>query len=210
MSVNTSVTGAFVVVVVILLTAGLLWGLFSADIDLLNPYTSRAEAYRMQQEADLEARRGEIDLETYRQEQEIRLDFQRRQAEQDLAHQRELHQTELALLRMRETVLTALMGLAVLSAGGGGAFYLFSRGRRAWVEARPPREEELQAALRRLAQKEQKEKELRAAIARLARENERLERRNEALKQQLRLYTWMPAEDLTYDGNGKEHSLVSF
>jgi len=59
---------------------------------------------------------------------------------------------ELALLQMRETVLTGVMSLALILAGGGLTFCLVSIGRRAWVRVDSRVElHEWQTTARRLA-----------------------------------------------------------
>jgi hypothetical protein len=163
MSVNTSITGAAVVLVLVMLIAGSILGLALANADVMNPHTGRAQARQIEQETDIQVQRAAIDLEYYQRELEAEAqareeqrrqeaEFRRQQQEQELAYRRERQRMELILLQMREVVLTTVLGLAILAVGGGIAFCLVALGRERWMSPDGSAEREWRMMARRLAQ----------------------------------------------------------
>lgn len=149
MSVNTSITNALVVLVVIMLVAGLVMGLAFAGTDLFNPKTSTARANEIDRASEYQAQKDAIDLESYRQESDIRAaaleeqlrqeaEFRRQQQEQELAHQRELQALALKWFEIRQSVLLGVIAVTLLLAGGGLAFYLTSLGYRVLRQRHDP------------------------------------------------------------------------
>lgn len=164
MSVNTSITGAVVVLVVLMLIAGAVLGLALSDTDVFNPYNGRAEANRMNVEAEYEAQVQTADLEYYRTERAAQaaavveqyrqeVEFRRRQQEQELANQLDRQGLELALYKLGVTVLLAVGALALLVVGGGAAYYFVSLGRAAQHRRQDPwRSPEWRRAMRQVGQ----------------------------------------------------------
>lgn len=164
MSVNTSITGAVVVLVVLMLIAGAVLGLALSGTDVFNPYIGRAEANIMSMEAEYEAQVRTADLEYYRAERSAQtaavveqyrqeVEFGRRQQEQELANQLNRQGLELALYKLGVTVLLAVGALALLAVGGGAAYYFVSLGRAAQHRRQDPwRSPEWRRAMRQVGQ----------------------------------------------------------
>jgi hypothetical protein len=127
MSVNTSITGALVVLIIVVLAAGLIMGLAFAETDIFNPRTSKAEAHQIQQDTDYENKKRAIELEHYQRELEAQATFEEQQRQLDLEKQRKRQALDLAWGPIRQAVLLAV----VISIGSGLTYYLVSIGHRA-------------------------------------------------------------------------------
>jgi hypothetical protein len=152
-----------IALVITLLIAGIIVGLALSQVDLLNYFTSQAEANRMNLETQHQAQRWEIDLEYYRRERAAQAAARQEQYRQDIEHNRERHALEMTLVTVREVALLTAGLLVLLTVGGGLAYYVVSLGRAARSRKADPWQDA----------------SLRAYARRLAQANERLERRLE-------------------------------
>ncbi|MDW8069163.1 MAG: hypothetical protein RML46_09635 [Anaerolineae bacterium] len=166
MMVNQSVTGALVGLVLIALVAGFVMGTSFADADILNPYRSQAEAERIRQETAIQAQREAIDLQTYQQEQDLRLKALKQQLADERAYRLALQETKIFILRAFGITAAITIGLAAFILSIALAFRILAQARRLWIQSSA----EGQA--------------LRERVRRLARENERLTRRLGLLEQE--------------------------
>ncbi len=166
MMVNNSVTGALVLLVVLMVAIGLLAGLAFSDSDLVNPYRNRAEAERIRQEAAIQAQREVIDLQVYQREQELRLQALEQQQADERAYRQARQAVELFLLRVAGTTLVIIVGPALLILAIARAFRLIAQARHVWIQS--------SAEVR----------SMREQMRRLARENERLTRRLNMVQQE--------------------------
>ncbi len=169
MLVNNSITGALVLLVVVMLVIGVFAGLAISDSDLVNPYRNQAEAERIRQEAAIQAQRDAIDLQTYQREQELRLQALEQQRADEQAYRQAWQEAKLHLLRMAGTTVMITIDLAALILGIAVAFRVIAPARRIWIQSSA----EVQAT--------------RGQMRRLARENERLLRRLNLLEQEMAL-----------------------
>ena len=124
MSVNTSITNALVLLVIVLLIFGAVTGLAFAGTDLFNPKTSAARANELNQATDSQAQMAAIARKAYEEQLRQEAEFRQRQHEQELAHQRELQALALKWFEIRQGVLLGATVVAVLIGGGGVGVYL--------------------------------------------------------------------------------------
>lgn len=169
MMVNNSVTGALVLLILIILVIGLVAGLALSHSDLVNPYRNQAEAERMRQEAATQAQREAIDLQTYQREQELRLQALEQQQADEQAYRQAWQETKLSFLRTAGTTVVIAIDLALLILAIAAAVRIIAQARRVWTQSSA----EVQ--------------ELRKQMRHLARENERLTRRLNLLEQEMAL-----------------------
>jgi hypothetical protein len=125
-------------VVIILLAAGLVVGLSLTGIDLLNPWTSSAQAERIASETDhqnqmykLEEQRKQAEYEAYVRQQEILEEQQTRRAAAELAYQQQMNafriQTAAAFAELGNVtfmLISALVALGLASIPLGFAIRL--------------------------------------------------------------------------------------
>lgn len=169
MTIHNSITGALVLLVIVMVAIGLLAGLALSDSDLINPYRNQAEAERIRQEAAIQAQREAIDLQTYQREQELRLLALEQQQADERAYRQSWQETKLALLRTAGTTVIITVNLALLILAIALAFRLIAQARHTWMQSSA----EVQS--------------MREQVRRLARENERLTRRLNLLEQEMAL-----------------------
>jgi hypothetical protein len=137
--------------ILVLTVLGALTGLALADVDLLNPYTSQAEADRTERETEIYFLRAAFDLKIHMREEIARVEHEIQLLAQELVHRDEEHRANLVLMEERETTLTYTLAGTLLMIGGGITFCLVALGRRLWTTQQPIATDEWRAMAIRLA-----------------------------------------------------------